>query len=167
MNRIRRYILPVVAGTSLILGMAVAMPTVASAKGKVPKPASIKVSPKTVANAGGNVTVTGKNFTAAYADQATNPVEVVICIVGASGANNCDTSDPNLIVQATVSSTGTFTVSFPVPGGSNLATGYQDTAGDQCGSTTANEKACGIGAGTANESVYAAPVAIKIKPPKK
>jgi len=156
MSSIRRYVLPIAAGASLVLGLAVALPTAVSAKSTNP---SIKISPKAVANAGGTVTVTGKNF-----GDATTGVNLVMCLVGATGQNNCDVGTATPV---TVSTTGTFSQTFVVPGGSNVTGGYSDEAGDMCGTTAANQKSCGIGAGNPTETEVATPVAIKIKPPKK
>jgi len=156
MRRISKYVLPVAAGASLVLGLAVATPMVASAK-KTPVP-TIKIKPKSVANTGGTVTVTGKGFTPSDPN-----VNLVMCKVGALSEDQCDLATATAV---TVSNTGTFTQTFVVPAGSNISGGYSDVAGDQCGTSKTTQKACGIGAGNEAQTDVANPVAVTIKPPK-
>ena len=152
-----------VAG-AVLLGTGVAVsarttPSSASVQAaKKTKPPSIKISPKSVANTGGTVTVSGKGWT------ADPTLSILVCAVDAASENNCDLSTVQTVNQ--VNSNGTFSQSFPVPGGSNNADGYADEAGDVCGTSKTTQKSCGIAVGNESESETAGPVAITIKAPK-
>jgi hypothetical protein len=159
MSMLRRYVLPVAAGATLVLGLAVGVQTAAVAKAA--KAPSIKVTPKTTTN-GATVTVTGKNWNATLAE--TDPIGIDECEVGTTGENGCDTNVGSLVT--TVNSNGTWSATL------TLASPYEDannSEGNYCGTTKTNESKCEVGAGSDDQTQAGAQSAsetIKIKPPK-
>jgi neocarzinostatin family protein len=157
MKGIRRYVLPVVAGASMVLALSAVTPMVASAKGKtctVPTGCGkIKASPKTVVASAtaSTITVKGSGFTPN--DTSVNLIE---CQTAAVAEASCDLAT---VTPVTVSSKGTFTQTF------NFVTNtYTDTNKDKCTNTSKKPiKTCGVAAGNQTMTDDASIVAVAIK----
>jgi hypothetical protein len=159
MKRFGRYVLPLVAGASLVVGMVAVSPMVASAKKACTVPTGcgkIKLSPKKVTTSGTGTTITVKGSGFTPNDTGVNLVE---CKVGAETQGSCDLTTA---MAVTVSAKGTFTgtISF-------LTTTFSDADGDSCVPVgKATLKTCGVAAGNVTMTDDAGPVAVSIKNPK-
>jgi|HubBroStandDraft_1064217.scaffolds.fasta_scaffold205491_1 hypothetical protein len=159
MNRMRKYVLPFAASATLVLGLAVAVSTPAVAKAaKVP---TIKVSPKT-GTEGKVVKITGKNWN--YTLSQTDSIGIDECEAGATTENQCDTDVGAIVTNVTTKGSWSATLTLADP--------YEDAdnpGGTFCGTTTANESACDIGAGNIDQTQPGAQMVSEtysIKPPK-
>jgi hypothetical protein len=156
MNGIRRFVLPVVAGASLVLAMTAVSPLVASAKAKCTVATGcgkLKVSPKSVTASatGSTLTVKGKGFTPN--DTSVNLIE---CQTAAVAEASCDLAT---VTPVTVGPKGTFTATF-----SFLTNTYSDTNKDSCANTGKKPiKSCGVAAGNETMTDDASIVAVSIK----
>ena len=159
MKRFSRYFLPVVAGSSLVLGLVAMSPMVASAKktcGVATGCGKLKASPKKVTTSltGTTLTVKGSGFTANDAS-----VNLIECDTAATGQGSCDLGT---VSSVAVSSKGTFSAQFTF-----LSTSYADANHDSCVPVgKATSTACGIAAGNQAMTDDAGPVAISVKNPK-
>ena len=152
MEAIRKYLLPVAAGATLLFGLTAVAPGSASAK-KTSGP-SLKISPKSVtaSNSPSTFTVKGKGFPPNATD-----IDVVECQVGTFAESSCDVSTT---VPVSVNKKGSFTLTY-----SKFVTNtYSDSSHDSCQPATRPIKNCGIAAGNLTMTEVAGPYAVKIKP---